>query len=164
VDSIIEEWQREFPDTDQSAKAITTRLVRLGALIDNVRRAELGKLGITSGEYAVLATLRRMGPPYRRAPRELARDLSITSAGVTAALDRVGRKGLVERTGNPADRRGSLVCLTASGRRLTDDAMAQQIALDHRLVAGLDPTDRRTLTPLLRTLLRRLEPRPPSSA
>ena len=40
----------------------------------------------------------------------------MTSGGMTAAIDRLERKGFVARVPNPADRRGSLVRLTDAGR------------------------------------------------
>jgi DNA-binding MarR family transcriptional regulator len=77
----------------------------------------------------------------------------MTSGGMTAALDRLERKGLLERTPNPADRRGSLVRLTDAGRRVVDEAMTAHVEVEGRLVEALGTTERSQLETLLRKLL-----------
>jgi DNA-binding MarR family transcriptional regulator len=58
---------------------------------------------------------------------------------------------------NPADRRGSLVRLTAAGLEVMDRAMSDHVDAEHRLVAGLDETERAHLGRLLRKLLLSLD-------
>ena len=65
----------------------------------------------------------------------------ITSGGMTAALDKLERKGLVTRVPNPNDRRGTLVRLTDEGRRLIDEAMELHTACEHELVSVLSADD-----------------------
>jgi DNA-binding MarR family transcriptional regulator len=107
----------------------------------------------------VLAPLRRAGAPFELTPTELAKHRMMTSGGMTAALDRLERKGLLARVPNPADRRGSLVRLTDAGRRVIDDAMTQHVLTEERLVAGLDRRERAQLSGLLRKLLEAVDPR-----
>ena len=157
VDAIVEQWRRERPDLDPTAKEITGRIIRLGGLFQQAYRAAFAPLGINDGDYGVLATLRRAGAPFELTPTELARHRMMTSGGMTAAIDRVERKGLAARVPNPADRRGSLVRLTDEGRRVVDDAMARHVDVEHRLVAALSPEDHDRLAALLRALLIDLE-------
>src|SRR5690606_7234824 len=111
--------------------------VRLAGIFQQAYRDAFAPLGISDGEYGVLATLRRAGAPFALTPTELARHRMMTSGGMTAAIDRLERKGLATRTPNPADRRGSLVRLTDDGRRVIDKAMALHVEVEHRLVAAL---------------------------
>jgi DNA-binding MarR family transcriptional regulator len=60
---------------------------------------------------------------------------------------------------NPADRRGSLVRLTDTGRAVIDKAMKQHVATEHALVSGLDEHERAQLTGLLRKPLRAVDTR-----
>lgn len=158
VDAIVEQWHRERPELDASAKEITGRIVRLSGIFQQAYRDAFTPLGISDGEYGVLATLRRAGKPFELTPTELARQRMMTSGGMTAAIDRLERKGLAVRIPNPADRRGSLVRLTEEGRRVTDKAMARHVEVEHRLVAALGRAERETLRSLLRTLLLSLDP------
>ena len=77
----------------------------------------------------------------------------MTSGGMTAAIDRLERKGFVGRSPNPNDRRGSLVGLTPTGIEVIDRAMAVHVDVEHELVATLDVKERDRLVALLRSLL-----------
>ena len=153
VDEILEEWQRERPELDASAKAVTGRILRLASLFQQAYDAVFAELGLASGDYGVLVALRRAGAPFERTPTELARHMMMTSGGMTAALDRLERVGLLARRPNPEDRRGSLVGLTHEGRALVDEAMTAHVGVEEGLVAGLDAGERATLEGLLRKLL-----------
>jgi DNA-binding MarR family transcriptional regulator len=154
VDAIVEAWRRERPDLDPSAKEVTGRIIRLAGLFQAAYAEAFAPLGINESDFGMLAPLRRAGPPYRLTPTELARHKMMTSGGMTAAIDRLVRKGLLVREPNPADRRGSLVGLTEEGRRVIDDAMVVHTEVEHRLVAALPARDRERLVGYLRTLLR----------
>jgi DNA-binding MarR family transcriptional regulator len=112
---------------------------------------------LNDGDYGVLAPLRRAGAPHQLTPTELAKHRMMTSGGMTAALDRLERKGLVARVPNPDDRRGSLVRLTDSGRNVIDEAMQQHVLTEHRLISGLDEHEREALRVLLRKLMRAVD-------
>jgi DNA-binding MarR family transcriptional regulator len=158
VDAIVEQWRRERPDLDPSAKEVTGRIIRLASLFHQANAEVFEPLGLNDGDYGVLATLRRAGTPFELTPSELARRRMMTSGGMTAALDRLERKGLIARSPNPADRRGSLVRLSDDGRSVIDRAMEQHAQTEQRLVRGLAATDRRKLGDLLRVLLLSVEP------
>jgi DNA-binding MarR family transcriptional regulator len=157
VDVIVEEWRRERPDLDPSAKEVTGRVIRLASLFQQAYSETFGPLGLNDGDYGVLVPLRRAGAPHELTPTELAKHRMMTSGGMTAALDRLERKGLVARVPNPADRRGSLVRLTETGRALIDEAMTQHVLTEQRLVSGLDEEERGQLRVLLRKLLQTLD-------
>ena len=160
IDAIVEQWRRERPDLDPSAKEVTGRVIRLSGVFQAAFGEAYRSLGIDETDYGFLAPLRRAGPPFQLTPTELARSRMLTSGGTTAAIDRLERKGLVTRSPNPADRRGSLVGLTEEGRRVVDEAMALHAEAEHRLVAALGTEDRDLLASLLRRLLQSLEPAP----
>lgn len=161
VDVIVEEWRRERPDLDPSAKQVTGRIVRLASLFQQAYSETFSPLGLNDGDYGVLAPLRRAGAPHELTPTELAKHRMMTSGGMTAALDRLERKGFVERVPNPADRRGSLVRLTDAGRDVIDEAMKQHVLTEQRLVEGLDQQQQAALSDLLRQLLRTVESESP---
>jgi DNA-binding MarR family transcriptional regulator len=105
----------------------------------------------------LLAALRRSGPPYELNPTQLMRATLLSSGGVTKRLDRLVEAGLVERSADPADRRGVLVTLTPHGKAVVDNALEAHVANEERLLRSLTPADRRTLDNMLRTLLADLE-------
>ncbi|MEQ8718667.1 MAG: MarR family transcriptional regulator [Acidimicrobiales bacterium] len=153
IDEIVAQWERERPDLDPGGKHITGRVVRLATLFQETFGREFAPLGLTDGEYGILAPLRRTGAPYALSPTELARHRMITSGGMTAALDRLERKGLISRQPNPDDRRSNLVALTDEGLATVDAAMRVHAEAELRLAAALDPAERATLAGLLRRLV-----------
>jgi DNA-binding MarR family transcriptional regulator len=153
VDAIVEQWRVQRPDLDASAKHVTGRIVRLGSLFRAAYDEAFGEFGIGGVEYGILSALRRAGRPYALTPTGLARNQMMTSGGMTAALDRLERKGLVVRAPNPADRRGTLVQLTDAGLAVADEAMRRHTDVERALVASLTPAKRDELESLLRTLL-----------
>ena len=157
VDVIVEEWERERPDLDTNAERITGRIVRLASLLQQAYSETFEPFGLNDGDYGMLAPLRRTGWPYELTPTELAKHRMMTSGGMTAAIDRLERKGLVERLPNPADRRGSLVRLTDAGLRTIDAAMAEHVRTEQRLVAGLSDSQRADLENMLRRVLAGLD-------
>lgn len=157
VDRIVKQWRTERPDLDPSAKEVTGRVVRLAGMFQAAYGDAFEPLGVSDGEYGVLAALRRAGQPFQLTPTDLARQQMMTSGGMTAAIDRLERKGLVARSPNPADRRGSLVALTDEGRATVEEAMRRHAEVEHRLIESLDAADRQQLAGLLRTLLLALD-------
>jgi DNA-binding MarR family transcriptional regulator len=100
----------------------------------------------------VLATLRRAGPPYRLRPSEFTTTLMLTSSGTTKRLDRLEQAGLIARTPDPGDRRGTLITLTEAGHELLDTAIEAHVANEHRQLAVLSGAEQRELAGLLRKL------------
>ena len=154
---IVEQWRRERPDLDPGPKEVTGRIIRLASLFQDAYGEAFEPLGLNDGDYGVLAALRRAGAPYELTPTELARHQMMTSGGMTAALDRLERKGLITRAPNPADRRGSLVRLTDEGRARIDEAMSRHVIAERELIAGLTEQERLQLHRLLAKLLSTVE-------
>jgi DNA-binding MarR family transcriptional regulator len=112
---------------------------------------------LNSGEFDVLASLRRSGTPYQLTPTELFRTLMLSSGAMTNRLDRLEHAGLIVRLPDPSDRRGTLVGLTARGREIADVAVTAHVANEHRLLDTLSAEEQAQLAQLLRKLLVGLE-------
>jgi DNA-binding MarR family transcriptional regulator len=150
----IEQWRRERPDLDVSPMGVIGRLNEASSLIARDRLAPVfARFGLQSGEFDVLATLRRSGAPYALTPTELYEATMVTSGAMTARLDRLEKAGLIQRAPHPSDRRGVVVQLSAKGRELTDEALAAHVANEHEILAGLTGEERETLAKLLEKLI-----------
>lgn len=152
VDKIIEQWAQERPELDVSPIGIIGRISRLARHFESEISRNLAPLGITADEYDVLATLRRSGQPYALKPRDLLETMMVTSATVTHRIDKLEKRGLVERLADPDDRRGVVVRLTPSGKRLLDRASEAHVARELEMVGVLSDKEREQLTRLLRRL------------
>jgi DNA-binding MarR family transcriptional regulator len=157
VDRIVEQWRAELPELDVTAKSVTGRIVRLAGIFERRYCEAFAGEGLKEGDYGCLVALRRSGEPFELTPTELARSQMITSGGMTAAIDRLERRGLVARIPNPTDRRGTLVRLTTDGRAVVERAMRRHVEVERELIAGLTERERDDLVGGLRSLLLAVE-------
>ncbi|MET9958457.1 MarR family transcriptional regulator [Streptomyces sp. NPDC006326] len=162
VARIQAEWARERPDLDVSPQGVIGRLHRLGLLLTERLCLVYRRYGLSEGEFDVLATLRRTGEPFERAPGELAAHTMVTTGAMTKRIDRLERDGLVTRRRSAEDGRGRVVALTPAGRELIDRAFAEHMENERSLLAGLSPQDAARLESLLTAWLARMEPPPPA--
>ena len=159
VDLIIEQWRRERPDLDPSAIGVIGRISRLARELEQRLEPVYREHGLETGWHDVLATLRRSGPPYRLRPTEFTNALMLTSSGTTKRLDRLEQAGLIARGPDPEDRRGTLITLTAAGRRLIDSVTEAHLENERRLLSALGGAEQQRLADLLRALQLGLPPR-----
>jgi DNA-binding MarR family transcriptional regulator len=157
IDRARAEWAREDPALDTSPLEVIGRILRAAHVADARIRRVLRREGLDRGGFDVLATLRRSGPPYRLTPTALSQELVLTSGAMTHRVDALARAGLVERAPDPADRRSSLVGLTARGRSAAERAMAANLACEAAMIATLPDADRRALAGLLKKVLSGIE-------
>jgi DNA-binding MarR family transcriptional regulator len=153
VDELIEAWARERDDLDLAPVAVFSRISRLARHLDLARRDAFTRHGIESWEFDVLAALRRAGSPYELSPGRLLRETLVTSGTMTNRVDRLAARGYVERSPDPADRRGVIVRLTREGKAAVDGAFEELLAAETALIADLPDRDRTRLAALLRSLL-----------
>jgi len=163
VDTILAQWQRERPDLDASPMGVIGRMSRLAQHLDNAIQVELAPLGINPGEFDVLATLRRAGPPYQLNPTTLYQAVMLSSGAMTNRLDRLEAAGYVKRLPDPQDRRGTLVQLTDEGLQFIDRAVQVHLQNEQRLIAALSLEQREQLKDILRQWMLHFELPPDQS-
>ena len=154
VAEIQAEWAVERPDVDVSPQGIIGRLHRLAGYLTGELLTVYEGYGLGEGEFDVLATLRRAGAPYERAPGELAQHTMVTTGAMTKRLDRLVEARLVERRTAEADGRRRIVALTPAGLALIDAAFTEHMANERRLVDELSAQDREVLEAVLQRWLR----------
>ena len=154
VAEIQAEWAVERPDVDVSPQGIIGRLHRLAGYLSGELLTVYEGYGLGEGEFDVLATLRRAGAPYERAPGELAQHTMVTTGAMTKRLDRLVEARLVERRTAEDDGRRRIVALTPAGLALIDAAFTEHMANERRLVDELSVQDREVLEAVLQRWLR----------
>lgn len=132
--------------------AVVGRILHLGRLLEDHANAGLRPYGVSYTELDVLATLRRSGKPYRLTPTALRQSVLLTSGAMTACLNRLEARGLVERRPADDDRRSLTASLTSRGVRLVDGAIAARFEQARVALAGLSPAECERLATLLRKL------------
>jgi len=118
------------------------------ALREHAER-HIASLGLGFSDFAVLEYLFHKGPSP---VNTIGAKVRLTSGSITAAVDRLERKGMVERRKDPVDRRARIVHLTAHGRKVISSAFAAHEAAMERASAGLTPAERKRAAGHLRKL------------
>lgn len=125
----------------------TTLLVRDTCLCLHVQRAAralarrfdeaLRPFGLTNGQFSLLMSLNRPVPPSMGPVASL---LAMDRTTLTAALKPLQRRGLVDISSDPEDRRSRILKLTDKGRRLLAQAVpvwkATHDELERKLPGG----------------------------
>jgi len=155
--TLADDFYEQTPDGSRLATEAVMNTIRTADLLfDQIGRL-LRPLGVSSAGGLVLGQLRDHGA---MSPSELGERLIVTRATVTGVVDSLERRGYVQRSPNPSDRRGIIVELTPSGRDvvaqvrtlihhherdwmsvLTDAELAAYISLMHRIQARVAAED-----------------------
>jgi DNA-binding MarR family transcriptional regulator len=155
VDAILEQWAVVRPELDSSPIGVVGRVSRLARELEARLEPVYKAHGLEPGWHDVLATLRRSG---QLRVTDLTTAMMIGSSGTTKRLDRLEKAGLVERSPDPNDRRGTLIQLTAEGRRVIDEVTPEHLDNERNLISSLSAQEQETLIRLLRKLRLGLSP------
>lgn len=120
-----------------------TKLMREILDVSEEFEAHVGRqLTVNPTDLHAMEHLIRSGP---LGPTDLARRLGITTAAVTAVVDRLERLGHATRTPHPTDRRSVVVVPTpASVQRAMDTLMPMIMGIDG-VLDGFTPAERGTI-------------------
>jgi DNA-binding MarR family transcriptional regulator len=96
------------------------------AELDHLMRHSLKRSGLQMAMFELLLRLAR-SPGERQRLTSLARELTVTTGGITRLVDRAENLGLVRREPCPDDARGSFAVLTATGKQRLREALPDHL-------------------------------------
>lgn len=133
------------------AEALRAYVKLLRACRSVVARIEplLSSRGLTTTQLGVLEALLHVGPMTQR---ELGRKVLTSAGNMTDVVDKLERRGLVQRTRKPGDRRAVQVELTPTGHDAIATLFPHHAEDIAQAMGGLSPAELRTLGALLRKL------------
>ena len=139
------------PWDDPRITAFGMLLEAHAAVISQVNKDLESSIGIPVSWFEVLLRLAR-SDDHRLRMAELARQVGLSTSGLTRLVDRIEAAGYVKREACASDRRGANAVLTAEGEQLLRKAVPPHLdSLDLHVKAPLGD-DLCTLTELLRKL------------
>jgi len=115
VDTWIDAWRTELPESVFASTELIRRILFLSAELEVVIRGRLTEFRLTPAEFDVLTALRCSGEPYRMKPNRIARVLMLSTGGTTNVTHRLVARGLVVREADPEDARSAWLRLTPEG-------------------------------------------------
>jgi DNA-binding MarR family transcriptional regulator len=148
-----------MPGDDVSTSLDDPRIEAFGMLVEAhnevvniVQRNLEASSAVPVPWLGVLIRLAR-SPEQRLRMTELARDMTMSTSGLTRLVDRIEASGHVRREACPEDRRGMHAVLTDAGRAVLERATPCHLAdLDRYVGAAFDDEQLEQLTGLLRQL------------
>ncbi|WP_212745927.1 MarR family winged helix-turn-helix transcriptional regulator [Sinomonas susongensis] len=120
--------------------------------LESASRAALDELlrpaGVTALQYTALTVLERR-PDMSQT--DLARQSFVRVQSAADLVSALVRRGLVTRRKDPDGGRRLLLSLTAEGRAFLAEYVPQVLAIEDRMLEGLDPADRQAFVSVLRS-------------
>jgi MarR family 2-MHQ and catechol resistance regulon transcriptional repressor len=124
-------------------------LSRCYRAVSQIAERSVADAGLGLSDFAALEALLHKG---RLTITEIQARVLLASGSMTAAVDRLERKGLVSRTATPSDRRAKVLELTSEGKRVVEVAFRRHAAELEAAMAILNGTEKRQLYGLLKKL------------
>lgn len=111
--------------------------------------SRLAQFNITPGQYGVLGCLWENGSCT---PKEIAQILHLENSTISGVLDRMQKRGLIDRVVDPNDRRSVQVVTTEEGAAMRDDVLRLIDELNMEILSGFTPEQRAMLLDSLRQI------------
>lgn len=125
------------------------KLMRAARAVSARTLPRLAEAGLTHTQFGVLEALLHLGPLTQR---DLTRKVLTSPGNLTDLIDKLARRGLVERVACPEDRRSVRVVLTEPGRHFIESIFPHHARDIATAMSGLNGDDLATLASLLRRL------------
>jgi len=127
--------------------------------MDRVARQSMDDVGLGFSDFVLLESLLHAGP---LTPSQLGERVGLTRGSITAAVDRLGARGLVKRAPNGTDARSSLITLTKAGKTVITRAWAEHAKDIERVMRAALTTEEaavmfKLLGPIRRVARREIE-------
>lgn len=148
----LAEAAQQFPDLDPTTCEAFLHLIRAGDDLWRSMGSHFTEHGITQGRFMIMMLLldkKHGGCPRPRTPAELADFAQVSRATITGLLDTLERDGFVRREPDANDRRMVTVHLTKRGEDFMHELLPRHFRLISALMAGLNPSECKTLVRLL---------------
>jgi len=133
--------------TERSAPGIYLVLWKAFRAIEENAAQSVSSLGLGHSDFAVLEVLLHKGP---QPVNVIGKKVLLTSASITAAVDRLESRKLLRRTSDPKDGRSRIVELTENGCRLIEQAFQKHAQDMEQTMAVLKSAERVELVRLLK--------------
>ena len=139
----------DVPPAERDALKLWVVLSRAHAAIAARAAADIARHGLTLAEFGVLEALHHKG---RMLLGEVQRSLLVSSGGVTYLIDRLEKRGWVQREACPNDRRARYAALTAAGEAFVREAFPVHATAVATAMRGLTRDEQLAATALIRRL------------
>jgi MarR family 2-MHQ and catechol resistance regulon transcriptional repressor len=124
-------------------------LARCYRALSQIAERSIAETGLGLSDFAALEALLHKGPLTITG---IQTKVLLASGSMTAAVDRLERKGLLKRKAIPSDRRAKVLELTKEGKRVVEVAFQRHAVELEAAMTILNGTEKRQLHALVRKL------------
>jgi MarR family 2-MHQ and catechol resistance regulon transcriptional repressor len=124
-------------------------LSRCHRALSHIAERSIEEAGLCLSDFAALEALLHKGPLTITA---IQGKVLLASGSMTAAVDRLEKKGLIKRGPAPSDRRAKVLQLTPQGKRVVETAFRRHVAELASAMVVLNPSEMQQLHALLKKL------------
>ena len=133
----------------ETAAHVRLILWKAAKFVEQVDRRSIADTGLSLSDFQIMEVLLHKGPlPINT----IGEKVLLTSGSMTAAVNRLDRKGLVQRAQDPSDGRCYFVHLTKAGRGVIKKAYDRHTRNLEKMVEVLNPEERDELVRLLKKI------------
>jgi MarR family 2-MHQ and catechol resistance regulon transcriptional repressor len=136
-------------ESEARALKLWVVLARAHGAIAERASEDAARHGLTLAEFGILEALHHRGPMLLG---EVQARILVSSGGITYLVDRLAKRGLVERRLCESDRRARYAALTPAGASLVKKIFPAHAKVIRDAVAGLSAHEQETARVLLRQL------------
>jgi len=129
-------------DEKITAPRLWTVMTRSHRAVQRLAEASIARTDLCLTDFAALEALLHKGP---LTITELQNKVLLASGSMTAAVDRLEKRGLLVRKASPSDRRARVLELTREGRRLADTCFERHASDLEALMSVLSSTEKTAL-------------------
>jgi DNA-binding MarR family transcriptional regulator len=155
---IAEYWKSEHPERNFARVRPLVRLARLATVLPAFQRNVLKPHELTPTDYSILGALQRAGRPRQLMPGDLYNTLGCTPGGLTKMIDRLVKRGLVQRLSDREDGRRARIRLTPKGELIGSKAFDDYNDAAEHLLSRLTEEELAHIDSALELLLGCFEP------
>lgn len=139
------------PVSELQAEALSLWVVlaRTTRAIQELAAAHATRHGLTLAEFGALEALYHKGPLL---VGDLQKRILVSSGGATYVVDRLQKRGLVERRDAPGDRRARVAVLTPAGAELVSQIFPEHAEVIEQVFAAVPAGERGPLRERLKAL------------
>ncbi|MGB7404033.1 MAG: MarR family transcriptional regulator [Arcobacter sp.] len=127
-----------------------------GVLVANIRNLLKNRLEKDLQEYGISPSesiiIRRLCEKDNLTQRELAKDTYFKQSSLTLLIDKLEKKGMVERNAKKNDRRAYLVCITKEGKKLEQILKDASKKVEEEALINIDTQTKELLIETLKTI------------
>lgn len=135
--------------TENNALKALTVMLRASQTIEELLRKDMQRFNINLTEFAVLELLYHKGDqPIQR----IGEKILITSGSITYVVDKLQKKGFVERVACPTDRRVTFTSLTATGRSFFEEIFPKHEELVEEIFKPLNDEQKAIMIESIKTV------------